>query len=176
MRRFSDSFSANLQIRRRFCVRVGVGFWSGKLGQEQRRTLPPANADCALPQWAVGRLSQLHPSMLKQRLSQRCGHRWSSTTSPLAIPSTRGRGGHLYRFSQRHSRFFSLDGPDSYGLRGGYPYYKPRMGKVLFNVGDFEEIKNWCVAYHGSVEGNIIPIMLDGLRRPGEDGVVVAHG
>ena len=35
---------------------------------------------------------------------------------------------------------------------------------------------DWCVAYHGGMSGINHSILLRGLRRPGEEGVVVAHG
>ena len=56
------------------------------------------------------------------------------------------------------------------------PYFKPK-GWVRYSrhVDDFESIENWCVAYHGTMEKNAIPILLRGLKKPGEEGVEIAQ-
>ncbi|CAE8640450.1 unnamed protein product [Polarella glacialis] len=80
-------------------------------------------------------------------------------------------------FNAPHSRTYSLKSSADYGFRGGKPYYKP-CGWLRFavNVEDFHLFKDWCVAYHGTASSKLVPILLKGLRRPGEDGVEVSHG
>merc|ERR1712054_36981 len=57
-------------------------------------------------------------------------------------------------------------------------YYKPCGWKryALQKENFQESYANWCVGYHGSMSKSIISILLRGLRQPGEEGVVVAHG
>ena len=50
------------------------------------------------------------------------------------------------------------------------------VSDMVLRIDDFEEVKDWCVAYHGTMHHNIISIMLRGLRQPGEAGVEVLHG
>eukprot|EP00746_Dinoflagellata_sp_MGD_P067352 gnl/MRDRNA2_/MRDRNA2_27800_c0_seq1.p1 gnl/MRDRNA2_/MRDRNA2_27800_c0~~gnl/MRDRNA2_/MRDRNA2_27800_c0_seq1.p1 ORF type:complete len:1284 (+),score=275.08 gnl/MRDRNA2_/MRDRNA2_27800_c0_seq1:98-3853(+) len=64
------------------------------------------------------------------------------------------------------------------GHRGGKPYYKPsgwvRFGlkRQAFN----SQYKDWCVAYHGTKSASALKILFSGLKRPGENGVQIAHG
>lgn len=79
-------------------------------------------------------------------------------------------------FLAEHSRAFSLT-PASYGDRGGRPYIKP-CGWLRYSlrVDRFDEVKDWCVAYHGTANTNTLSILLSGLRRPDGQQVQVAHG
>ena len=79
-------------------------------------------------------------------------------------------------FDPQFTRLYSFS-PACYGQRGGHPYFKPcGWRRCSLAVGNFEEYSGWCVAYHGTSCRNVASIMLRGLRRPGDEGVSVAHG
>eukprot|EP00746_Dinoflagellata_sp_MGD_P035123 gnl/MRDRNA2_/MRDRNA2_18394_c0_seq1.p1 gnl/MRDRNA2_/MRDRNA2_18394_c0~~gnl/MRDRNA2_/MRDRNA2_18394_c0_seq1.p1 ORF type:complete len:560 (-),score=105.84 gnl/MRDRNA2_/MRDRNA2_18394_c0_seq1:400-2079(-) len=76
-----------------------------------------------------------------------------------------------------HSRVFKEGKQASFGLRGGRPYHRPEGWlRYSIQVNDFNHCKDWCVAYHGTRSDKIVPILLQGLRKPGEEGVVITHG
>jgi len=79
-------------------------------------------------------------------------------------------------FAAAYSRAYSLRSSD-YGIRGGHRYYKP-SGWVRWAVKlcNFETFHDWPVCYHGTCLKNVWTILLRGLQRPGEEGVVIAHG
>eukprot|EP00747_Dinoflagellata_sp_TGD_P130282 gnl/TRDRNA2_/TRDRNA2_174810_c1_seq17.p1 gnl/TRDRNA2_/TRDRNA2_174810_c1~~gnl/TRDRNA2_/TRDRNA2_174810_c1_seq17.p1 ORF type:complete len:307 (-),score=31.80 gnl/TRDRNA2_/TRDRNA2_174810_c1_seq17:106-993(-) len=83
--------------------------------------------------------------------------------------------GHV--FDAKHSRAYSLGGDPSYGLRGGYHYFKP-VGWLRYSlhVENFSLYKDWPVAYHGTRSQSVVSILNVGLRRPGEHGVTSLHG
>ena len=80
-------------------------------------------------------------------------------------------------FSSKYSRLYSLDSAN-YGMRGGKPYYKP-SGWLRYAIrqNNFEQTyRNWSVAYHGTTSDRMTSILQQGLQRPGDAGVAVAHG
>ena len=79
-------------------------------------------------------------------------------------------------FDPQFTRVYSFN-PACYGQRGGYPYFKPcGWRRCSLAIDQFEEYSGWCIAYHGTSCQNVASIMLRGLRRPGDEGVSVAHG
>lgn len=83
-------------------------------------------------------------------------------------------------FDPEHSRVFPAHPSGDvviYGFRGGQEYYRP-VGwlRYSFHVESFDLFKQWCVAYHGTKHSNVVSILLRGLKRPGEDGVIEMHG
>lgn len=65
----------------------------------------------------------------------------------------------------------------SYGFRGGQEYFKPAgWSYYAIRVEDFERIKDWPVAYHGTSNKHAPSILAHGLRPPGEAGVRMKHG
>ncbi|CAE7939256.1 HERC1 [Symbiodinium sp. KB8] len=79
-------------------------------------------------------------------------------------------------FDPQFTRLYSFN-PACYGQRGGYPYFKPcGWRRCSLAIDKFEEYSGWCIAYHGTSCQNVASIMLRGLRRPGDQGVCVAHG
>lgn len=81
----------------------------------------------------------------------------------------------LLNFLPDQSRAFSLN-PGYYGLRGGWPYYKP-TGWLRYAVcrEDFSLFKDWCVAYHGTKSESAARILVKGLRGPRRPDQL-AHG
>lgn len=81
----------------------------------------------------------------------------------------------LLDFLPESSRAFSLV-PQSYGTRGGRPYFKP-VGWLRFSLrrADFDHYKDWCVAYHGSQGENVLSILAQGLKCP-QSSRDVRHG
>lgn len=79
-------------------------------------------------------------------------------------------------FDQKGHRAFS-SALNDYGMRGDCTYFKPtgwlRWG---LTVEDFERVKSWPVCYHGTAKDSVLSILMQGLRRPGEEGVAVVHG
>ncbi|CAE7369424.1 HERC1 [Symbiodinium sp. CCMP2592] len=79
-------------------------------------------------------------------------------------------------FDPHFTRLYSFS-PACYGQRGGYPYFKPcGWLRCSLAIENFEEYSGWCIAYHGTSCQNVASIMLRGLRKPGDEGVGVAHG
>ena len=79
-------------------------------------------------------------------------------------------------FDPQFTRVYSFS-PACYGHRGGQPYFKPcGWRRCSLAIDKFEEYSSWCIAYHGTSCRNVASIMIRGLRRPGDEGVHVAHG
>ncbi|CAE6915792.1 osm1 [Symbiodinium sp. CCMP2592] len=79
-------------------------------------------------------------------------------------------------FDPQFTRVYSFN-PAYYGERGGHPYFKPcGWRRCSLAIDKFEQYSDWCIAYHGTSCWNVASIMLRGLRRPGDEGVSVAHG
>lgn len=63
------------------------------------------------------------------------------------------------------------------GARGGDSFFRPAGWlRYAIDIKDSHLYQDWCVCYHGTAVANILPVLLHGLRRPGEYGVVMAHG
>eukprot|EP00929_Paragymnodinium_shiwhaense_P078319 TRINITY_DN40587_c0_g1_i1.p1 TRINITY_DN40587_c0_g1~~TRINITY_DN40587_c0_g1_i1.p1 ORF type:complete len:897 (-),score=53.29 TRINITY_DN40587_c0_g1_i1:88-2778(-) len=74
-------------------------------------------------------------------------------------------------------RAFSLGGRRDYGERHGVWYYKPRGWiKRRVRVEDYNRVRDWPIAYHGSSDASIAKILVTSIRRPGDGDVRVAHG
>lgn len=89
------------------------------------------------------------------------------------------------RIDTKNSRLFPDrqccgDGSEysDYGERGGKPYFRPHgWTRFSLHVSHFDQIKDdWPVAYHGTSSANALSILSLGLQRPGEEGVITAHG
>eukprot|EP00930_Biecheleria_cincta_P059787 TRINITY_DN45511_c0_g1_i1.p1 TRINITY_DN45511_c0_g1~~TRINITY_DN45511_c0_g1_i1.p1 ORF type:complete len:484 (+),score=73.16 TRINITY_DN45511_c0_g1_i1:106-1557(+) len=81
----------------------------------------------------------------------------------------------LLDFVSTSSRAFSLT-PQSYGNRGGKPYFKP-VGWLRFSLRlpNFDSYKDWCIAYHGSKSQHVTSILAQGLQNP-QRARQVSHG
>lgn len=81
-------------------------------------------------------------------------------------------------FVAERSRAFNAtnEAPGAH-LQGGRPCYMPngwlRCGLATRSPGKHDA---WCVGYHGTSIKSLVPILFQGLRRPGRGGVAVAHG
>lgn len=128
--------------------------------------------------------------MVLRAAHQNAGPQVAPMLPMLAAPPVAEQGDHTHEYDriidyflnnpdQHNSEFDRVYSPErrSYGLRGGCTYFKP-AGWTHFGirVPDYESVKDWAVAYHGTTEGNILPILMQGLRRPGDPGVEQQHG